>query len=732
MPDSVTLTKPSASTAPLPAKVVSLQVRPIAVSHLCFDTDGILGDLNFTFGKNGLLGAIVPAFVFDLFYGILGSRPTQPATGSITFTANPLAGTTIVLNGTTWTFVSSAPTGNQLPIGATLAATLVAAVPVLQASADTNTKSFSYSASATVLSLTAVLGGAGGNALTIATTVAGATASGPTLSGGNSSRLFYDFPQIQAAAAPYTLASLRAEPRKAALNKAINARQNAYFAKYGNKNAIVTQANIFYAQSVTDQILVTGNKPARLGTLSAIAESQWTALNGAYANVGRQGDAPGVVGSTVSALISDTASYGYTATSGGTDEVALTGWVNPGTPLPALPTNDPPGPLPPLWGNNWPASLPSNLPQPALPPSNQPTLPQPTLPSAPTPTAANWDSNWAPTIPKQDVPGVSGAEFPFQSLQKSLNYQTTSNQGAAYQAQSITTSDGVFRHPFYEAQARYERAQISLIDQRFAAFMYTQNLPNLGTVFDNELQSIDGDVYQLQVAYLNTILMSPIPGLVTGVYKNPGDAVRAGEPVIRVENYAVILLEASLIFRGPILVGQTTVTVTTSLFGASSQQATTLPGLVVAARGHGDDDQWHVIIQCDNLQPATGSITFTANPLAGTTIVLNGTTWTFVSSSPTGNQLPIGATLASTLAAAVPTLQASADTNTKSFSYSASATVLNLTAVVGGTGGNALTIATTVAGATASGPTLSGGDDNSPIFPLGYHFDYDDTTVTIG
>jgi hypothetical protein len=207
--------------------------------------------------------------------------------------------------------------------------------------------------------------------------------------------------------------------------------------------------------------------------------------------------------------------------------------------------------------------------------------------------------------------------------------------------------------------------------------------------------------------------------------------VRAGEPVIRVENYAVILLEASLIFRGPILVGKTTVTVTTSLFGVSSQQATTLTGLVVAARGHGDDDQWHVIIQCDNLQPATGSITFTANPVAGTTIVLNGTIWTFVSSAPTGNQLPIRATLATTLAAAVPVLQASADTNTKSFSYSASATVLSLTAVLGGAGGNALTIAAS-GGPTASGPTLSGGDDNSTIFPLGYHFDYDDTTVTIG
>ena len=112
------------------------------------------------------------------------------------------------------------------------------------------------------------------------------------------------------------------------------------------------------------------------------------------------------------------------------------------------------------------------------------------------------------------------------------------------------------------------------------------------------MQSIDADVYRLQIAYLNTILMSPIPGLVTGVYKNPGEAVKAGEPVIRVENFSMILLEATLIFRGPILVNQTIVTVETALFGASGPP-TSISGVVVAARGHSDDDQWRLIIHCD-------------------------------------------------------------------------------------------------------------------------------------
>ena len=68
-------------------------------------------------------------------------------------------------------------------------------------------------------------------------------------------------------------------------------------------------------------------------------------------------------------------------------------------------------------------------------------------------------------------------------------------------------------------------------------------MPNLSTVMQNELHSIDLGVYQLQVGFLNTILLSLIVGVVTGVYKNPGDpVVRPGEPVVRVEDNTTIFL----------------------------------------------------------------------------------------------------------------------------------------------------------------------------------------------
>jgi hypothetical protein len=161
------------------------------------------------------------------------------------------------------------------------------------------------------------------------------------------------------------------------------------------------------------------------------------------------------------------------------------------------------------------------------------------------------------------------------------------------------------RHPFYDAKAKYLRAQISLVDQQFSAFMNAQNLPKLSTVLSNELLSIDAEVLKLQIAYLNTLLMSPYAGVISAVFKNPGDAVRAGEPVVRIENNAVILLDAVLIYRGPILINKTTASVTTAMFGNSSSPMTTISGLVVAARIEDGDDKWRLQIECNNMNGAS-------------------------------------------------------------------------------------------------------------------------------
>jgi hypothetical protein len=121
--------------------------------------------------------------VLKYLFGHSVSRPVR-ASGTLTFSAQPGAGSTLTLNGTVWTFVASGATGNQTNIGASLAATLTALAANLNASADANVVTATYSATATALTVRSKTW-AGGNAYTLAAQAAtNAVRSGATLAGG--------------------------------------------------------------------------------------------------------------------------------------------------------------------------------------------------------------------------------------------------------------------------------------------------------------------------------------------------------------------------------------------------------------------------------------------------------------------------------------------------------------------------------------------------------------------
>jgi biotin carboxyl carrier protein len=332
---------------------------------------------------------------------------------------------------------------------------------------------------------------------------------------GHPARLLYDFLQIQAAVKPFTLVALRAEANKAALSKAINARANAFYAKYANATDVIARMRQLYSPTVAQ------SKPYRLDVLSSISENQMIQLRDAYISDGRTD----VVRTTQSRLDSQLDSTGKSISKSGSFLVAAE--VFP-----------PPAPDTALTING----------------------------------------------------GDEGVQEDFQE---------SSSTGSAAEHQIVANTDYGYRVPFAENAAQYERAQISLIDEKFNQFMAGQNLPFLEAVFFNELTMIDSDVYRTQIAYLNTILMSPIQGTVTGIYKNPGDAITPGEPVLRVENTDVIFLVATVVFRGPIPIGAG-LSVTTTLFD-SAGPPTTIAGVIVAARGHQEDDRWEIIAKCNNL-----------------------------------------------------------------------------------------------------------------------------------
>lgn len=109
--------------------------------------------------------------------------------------------------------------------------------------------------------------------------------------------------------------------------------------------------------------------------------------------------------------------------------------------------------------------------------------------------------------------------------------------------------------------------------------------------------------------------------------------------------------------------------------------------------------------------PASGQIIFSRQPGIGSTINLNGKSVSFVSGTPTGLQVQIGADLSATLASLVAFLNGSADTTIDDNTYSLTGGTLNIVQDADGIAGNSFTLATTVTGAQLSGPTLTGGRD---------------------
>jgi hypothetical protein len=106
---------------------------------------------------------------------------------------------------------------------------------------------------------------------------------------------------------------------------------------------------------------------------------------------------------------------------------------------------------------------------------------------------------------------------------------------------------------------------------------------------------------------------------------------------------------------------------------------------------------------------ATGSIAFAANPAPDDPVTLNGTVWTFVSATASGNETEIQGTLIQTLDALVDDLNGSADVEIAKCTYArpTGTETLVITFDTAGPSGNSFTLA--VAAAVVSGPTLTGG-----------------------
>lgn len=205
--------------------------------------------------------------------------------------------------------------------------------------------------------------------------------------------------------------------------------------------------------------------------------------------------------------------------------------------------------------------------------------------------------------PSDSLPLVwkSGAwSIPTDEYQANHSYTSYNTSSDSVFSQETATDASQFTTPQQDNEISFLDKKLAVEEQFLQHQLFAFQIPYLRRLMDNEFDNIDDEIAKLQVGLTRSYLTSPFPGIVTAVYKDVGEAVAAGERVIRVENNDELLLVGRIHCRGAIYVGATAEIDTNHLY--ESNQSLKITGVkVVSIRGHDvDDDEWDIILSCKN------------------------------------------------------------------------------------------------------------------------------------
>ena len=198
-------------------------------------------------------------------------------------------------------------------------------------------------------------------------------------------------------------------------------------------------------------------------------------------------------------------------------------------------------------------------------------------------------------------PEHTGWVFPQDEFVSQAGNSTTRTIGT----QSATTPNQSFLHPRLDNNLSHEQLQVGLLGEEMNQTIASFRVDFMEKILANELAAMDQEARKLQTNFAHTFLISPISGVVTIVYKDLGESVEAGEPVLRIENDDVIFAVGQVLYRGLLRVDQSVTIHIDDLFADGTPLD--VPGTIKAIRGHNaDNDEWEIVIECVN--PVVGGV----------------------------------------------------------------------------------------------------------------------------
>ncbi|MET3606149.1 hypothetical protein ABIC99_003985 [Sphaerotilus sulfidivorans] len=214
------------------------------------------------------------------------------------------------------------------------------------------------------------------------------------------------------------------------------------------------------------------------------------------------------------------------------------------------------------------------------------------------------------SVPVVDVSPKLFRAGGFQPISEELSHNAATGSiggpltqvSEVHQRPVVTTNSlAEFVHPRLEEDIESANAISQLDSEQAELSVRKPRLQNLEQILSNEDKSLRAEVKKRQAALIDSYLVCPIDGIVTAIYKDVGEYVQAGEPVLRVEDDTELLIVGFIQCKGIIELGEPVHLDVKNVF--ESGASLSLAGNIVALRGHeSDDDEWDIVIHVKNQQ----------------------------------------------------------------------------------------------------------------------------------